>query len=91
MQNNKLGIRRVILVLALALVPIAATAEQTPDRFDGLKPVPDAKVDMAYVDPDADFSTFNRVAILDAFVAFRANWERDKNRSRSRNLRSADV
>lgn len=59
--------------------------------FDGLVPVEDAKVAMAYIDPNADFSVFKRVAILDPYVAFRANWQRDQNRSRSQNVRNSDV
>jgi hypothetical protein len=46
---------------------------------------------MAYIHPEADFSVFKRVAILEPFVAFRSNWQRDQNRSRSRNVRAGDV
>jgi hypothetical protein len=53
--------------------------------------VEDAAVNMAYIDPDADFSVFKRVAILEPFVAFRSNWQRDQNRSRSRNIRARDM
>ena len=59
--------------------------------FDGLVPVEDAEVAMAYVDPDADFSVFKRVVILEPAVAFRSNWQREQNRSRSRNIRTADM
>ena len=45
----------------------------------------------ALIDPDADFSVFERVAILDPHVAFRSNWLRDQNRTRSRNIRATDV
>jgi hypothetical protein len=79
------------MTVALIAAAGSALAQDAPERFDGLKPVADPKVVMAYVDPDADFSVFNQVAILDPLVAFRANWQRDQNRSRSRNLRSSDV
>jgi hypothetical protein len=46
---------------------------------------------MAYIDPEADFSVFKRVAILEPFVAFRSNWQRDQNRSRSRNITARDM
>lgn len=80
--------------LCLMLLIGSATAlaeDKESDRFDGLQPVADARVAMAYVDPDADFSVFKRVAILDPFVAFRANWQRDQNRSRGRNVRASDM
>jgi hypothetical protein len=87
------------LLAGLALAFLAGLApatgalaeEQAPGTFDGLEPVKGARVAMAYVDPNADFSVFKRVAILDPFVAFRSNWQRDQNRSRTRNLRSSDV
>ena len=50
----------------------------------GLKKIEDANVGVAYIDPNADFSVYKRVAISDPYVAFRANWRRDTNRSRMR-------
>ena len=85
------------LILALALVGCASTPQDTDPgagvaRFDGLKPVEGARVGMAYIDPEADFSVFQRVAILDPYVAFRSNWQRDQNRSRrSRRIRASDM
>ena len=66
-----------------------ATAQEI--SFDGLVAVDDARVAMAYIDPEADFSVFERVMILDPHVSFRSNWRRDQNRSRSRNIRASDV
>lgn len=91
MARRTLGLKQACLALSLTLSPGAAQAEDVPARFDGLEPLKDAKVAMAYVDPDADFSVFNQVAILEPLVAFRSNWQRDQNRSRSRNLRTSDV
>ena len=59
--------------------------------FDNLVPVEDARIQVAYIDPEADFSVFKRVRILDPFVAFRSNWQRDQNRSRTRNVTSRDM
>ena len=75
--------------LAPATVAIADDEVQT--TYDGLVPVKNARVAMAYIHPDADFSVFKRVAILEPFVAFRSNWQRNQNRSRSRNVRAGDV
>ncbi len=76
------------------LVPIPASADDGEEdnvSFDGLVAIEGSRVHMAYVDPNADFSVFRRVAILDPHVAFRSNWQRDQNRSRSRNVRASDV
>ena len=82
--------------LLLAVAPSALAAEEKagaePERsFDNLVAVEDATVNMAYIDPDADFSVFKRVAILEPYVAFRSNWQRDQNRSRSRNISARDM
>ena len=77
------------LIGTAILAGSAATAQEI--SFDGLVAVDDARVAMAYIDPEADFSVFQRVMILDPHVSFRSNWRRDQNRSRSRNIRASDV
>ena len=69
----------------------AAEEEAGTFNWDGLVPIEESRVHAAYINPDADFSVFQRVAILDPHVAFRSNWQRDQNRSRSRNVRASDV
>jgi hypothetical protein len=75
-------------------VTLAVAEDESELRFDGLVPVKDARVAMAYVNPDADFSVFKRVAVLDPFVSFRSNWQRDQNRNRTRgtgSVRASDM
>ena len=86
------------LLLSAVLMAVAptVTAEEAPAgnadiTFDNLVPVKDPRVDVAFIDPDADFSVFKRVAILDTFVAFRSNWRRDQNRSRTNNVSTRDM
>jgi hypothetical protein len=92
------GARLLTLALALALAlagcasgPKVSDPAAGAARFDGLEPIEGARVAMAYIDPDADFSVFRRVAILDPHVAFRSKWQRDHNRSRSRNISNDDM
>ena len=80
-----------VYVLCFMLPLTAFAGEDANTRFDSLVPVEDASVAMAYIDPEADFSVFTRVMILEPYVAFRANWQRDQNRSRSRNIRASDM
>ncbi len=84
---------KVIGLFVLMLVPILGSAEEEEQKvsFDGLVAIEESNVHMAYIDPNADFSVFQRVAILEPHVAFRSNWRRDVNRSRSRNVRASDV
>jgi hypothetical protein len=84
---------KVFGLLVFLSVPAVGSAqeEEANVSFDGLVPVEESRVHMAYIDPNADFSVFQRVAILEPHVAFRSNWQRDQNRSRSRNVRASDV
>ncbi len=102
---NRITMRHVAAVLAMAVggmsifsgPAIAApqepvvTEEDEGISFDGLERVEASNVAVAYIDPEADFSAFQRVMILDPHVAFRSNWRRDQNRSRSRNIRASDM
>lgn len=100
---QKLSRIGIVLVRALTLAVIAVVmpaslghADEEGDfeealTFDNLVQVENSKVARAYIDPDADFSVFKRVAILDPFVSFRSNWQRDQNRSRSRNISSNEM
>ncbi len=92
------SIRALALIFTLLFHAPWAAADQadSPEfgeehTFDNLVKVEDSKMARAYIDPHADFSVFKRVAILDPFVSFRSNWQRDQNRSRTRNITSADM
>ena len=77
-------------VFLLAVAP--AVAQDPPQMsHDGLVPVQATKVQAAYIDPNADFGVFRRVAILDPVVSFRSNWQRDQNRSRMQNVGTSDM
>lgn len=83
-----------LLVSLVLLSPLAIAQEQaetTGRTFDNLVPVEESAVAMAYIDPDVDFSVFKRVAIVEPFVAFRSNWQRDQNRRRTRNITTRDM
>ena len=80
-----------VYALCLALPMTAFAAVDTNASFDGLVPVEGASAGMAYINPEADFSVYTRVMILEPYVAFRSNWRRDQNRSRSRNISARDM
>jgi hypothetical protein len=104
-QSKKRGFCRIAtavgFVFSAALFsgtsPVLAESEMKPveeaagTTFDNLVPVEGAALHMAFIDPDADFSVFKRVAILEPYVAFRSNWQRDQNRSRTRNIGARDM
>ena len=91
--------RRAIVALFIMLLclPVYAAdkddeSEQGAERtFDNLVEVENSSVAEAFIDPDADFSVFTRVAVLEPHVAFRTNWQRDQNRSRSGRVTVRDM
>lgn len=71
--------------LALALAPAAAlqAADPPPQSTpDGLQLTKSTKNRLVYVKPGADLTPYKRVAILDCYVAFEKDWEKDYNDSR---------
>jgi hypothetical protein len=79
------------ILFCLVTGTVLAQEESADASFDGLQRVEGARVGAAYIDPEADFSVFQRVAILDPHIAFRSNWQRDVNRGRSRNISARDM
>ena len=79
-----------IVLASLVFSPLQAA--ESSDMFDNLVPVENAKVGAAFIDPEADFGTYRQVILLDTFVAFKANWERDQRRqSRTARVSAADM
>ena len=81
-------------VLAAALLAVGATASAAASSVvDGLVEVPSRRVDAAFLLPDAEFSQYTKVLLDPAEVAFRRDWMRSVNRSRSasRRIREDDA
>jgi hypothetical protein len=93
LKSARLAAATAVVIPALFIASASIALAQEDDEeiydyagisFDGLELIEASNVAAVYIDPEADFSVFQRVAILDPFVAFRSNWQRDVNRSRSR-------
>lgn len=89
--------KRIITLAAVFLLVAPASAwsqaEDAPPEvsLDGLEQVEKTRRKEVYVDPDVDWSVYERIMIDEATVAFRKNWERDQNRYQSNRIRSSDV
>ena len=82
---NSFALRPMLCALTLLLVSVPALAkkQELPEvTEDGLHRVPDSRMAIVYAKPGADLSGYESVQLLEAYVAFRKNWERDQ-RSRS--------
>ncbi|MGD8347469.1 MAG: DUF3313 family protein [Lysobacterales bacterium] len=61
---------------------LLAQSDQLPQvTAEGLHRVPDSKLAIVYADPDADVSIYDSVKILEPYVAFKKNWERQQKSS----------
>jgi hypothetical protein len=69
--------------LALALPIIAHAADELPQTSpEGLELQKDTKARVVYLRPGASLAQYKRVAILDCFVDFAKDWQKDFNRDR---------
>lgn len=74
---------KIIALISLAVVfaginSLRVTSKDAPEiSHDGLHLDPDSDVALLYVKPDADFSVYEEFIMLDAYVAFKKNWQRD--------------
>jgi hypothetical protein len=72
-----------ITAMALNSLPIAQAAEPPPQTTaDGLQLAKSSKTRLVYLKPGATFSQYDRVAILDCYVEFEKDWQKDYNSSR---------
>lgn len=72
---------RVFLSLALAMFAIAGVAkDKLPEvTTDGLHLVKGTKLKAVYQAPGASLKEYDKVALLEAYVAFKKNWQREYN------------
>lgn len=69
-----------IVLVMLGVPAVSMAKEKLPEvDKDGLHLVKGSKVRIAYVRPGATLDKYTKVKLLDCFVEFRKNWERDYN------------
>lgn len=74
------------LALALLLVAAGAAANDKPPEVDahGLHLVHNSELRLVYQLPGSDLSQYDRVILVDAYVAFKKDWKREHNDGMSR-------
>jgi hypothetical protein len=68
-----------------------ARESRIPATVDGLHLVPDTRLGLVYVDPDADLAVFDKLLLMDAQVSFKKNWQRDINQSKPFHVTASDM
>jgi hypothetical protein len=76
-----------VATTALAATTVLAKDELPTVSHDGLHLMPDTKLRAVYMMPGADLSQYDKVTLLDTYVAFRKNWQRDHNEQESFGMR----
>jgi hypothetical protein len=82
-QVNRIGwVACVFAGLALGFSAELPAEDPRPEvSSEGLQLQKDTKTRVVYLRPGASFAQYNRVAILDCFVEFAKDWQRDYNRN----------
>lgn len=71
---------------------VASAATKLPEvSSDGLLLMPNTKMAAVYMREGADFSGYDKVAILDCQVSFRKNWKRDQNSAKAFRVDDKDI
>jgi hypothetical protein len=85
------SIFRLLVFTSLVLLvsaPAWAKKQELPEvTEDGLHRVHDSRAAIVYAKPGADLSGYRQIQLLDAYVAFRKNWERDQRSGSASPLR----
>jgi hypothetical protein len=75
-------LKRVVVPMLMALLAACATSQQSsfpPVSPEGLHLVPNTTLAAVYMKPGADLSQYDKIVLLDTYVAFAKNWQRDYN------------
>lgn len=82
-----------ILIAGMAAASAAALADsEVPEiSLDGLELVDKDRRGEIYSDPGVDWSSYSRIQLDPATVAFKKNWMRDQNRGRPLKVRAEDM
>lgn len=79
------------LTLLLAAGFSVAQEEPPQTTVDGLELIKDTELALVYAEPGADLEQYNRIYLVDTFVAFKKNWKRDQLRTASRHISSSNM
>jgi len=78
---NPRFLRMLLAIAVLFALPaaLAAKKQELPEvTEDGLHLIKDSKLAIVYAEPGATLAGYQKVKLLDAYVAFKKNWERDQ-------------
>lgn len=80
-----------LMIGVASISPVWAKKSLPAVNDEGMELVKDSDLATVYADPGADLSTYNRIWLQDATVAFKKNWQRDQNRSNHFKVKTKDM
>ena len=85
-----------ILMITLAMASFSTIAKEKKElpeyTVEGLKRVPNPEdLAVVYAEPGANLSQYNRVYLVEPYVAFKKNWQRDQNRGVGTRITTNDM
>jgi hypothetical protein len=91
-MKNLLIILSIIVLSTVSVNTLAKEKRQVPEyTVEGLKLVPDTKdIALVWAEPGADLAQYDRIYLVEPYVAFKKNWQRDQNRGITK-VRSSDM
>jgi hypothetical protein len=80
--NRLCGASVFLAAILLGFSAFAADQQLPAKSHDGLELVKSNRHEAIYMKPGVNLSQYNRVAILDCYVAFKKHWEQEQNENR---------
>lgn len=82
-----------VLLGTVSVTTIAKDKKELPEyTVEGLKRVANPKnLAVVYAEPGADLSQYNRIYLVEPYVAFKKNWQRNQNRSSTMRVKTSDM
>jgi hypothetical protein len=92
MKNLLLGLSLALMV-AMPVSTMAKDNKELPEyTVEGLQRIHDTKdIAVVYAEPGADLGQYDRVYLVEPYVAFKKNWQRDQNRGMGTKVKTTDM
>ena len=92
-MKKLLIILSLIILATVSVTSIAKDKDELPEyTVEGLKRVANPEnLAIVYAEPGADLMQYNRVYLVEPYVAFKKNWQRDQNRSHPMKVKTKDM
>ena len=91
-MKNLLIILSLLFLCTTSTSALAESRKDVPEyTVEGLKLVPDTKdIALVWAEPGADLAQYDRIYLVDPYVAFKKNWQRNFNRDSMTKVRTND-